>query len=112
MGHGVFSLTKDPNLLDDLQARLLGGQRAAADPDLVGGRLDGALDIDVVEVELVEAQREFDVLRSRPGASVTRANPFSSRTGCSTLALVLRMYICTTSVPATLPGVAARRRRP
>src|ERR1035438_4053370 len=49
-------------LLDYVQARFRGGQRTATDPKLVGRRLYRALDFRVVEVQLVKAQRELDML--------------------------------------------------
>src|ERR1035438_8967325 len=49
-------------LLDYVQARFRGGQRTATDPNLVGRRLYRALDFRVVEVQLVKAQREIEVL--------------------------------------------------
>src|SRR5581483_12453448 len=50
-------------LLDNLQAGLFGSKGAAADPDLVRGGLHGGLYLDVVEVEFIETEWEFDMLR-------------------------------------------------
>ena len=77
-------------LLLELQTRLRRSQRASANPDFVGRRLDCPLDLNVIEVQLVEAQRKLDVLLLA-GSKRDARKALQLATGCSTLAAVLRM---------------------